>query len=129
MAAYGHAGRLSWPHAIEVDIVTLDQLIELYGAPAFIKLDVEGYEPQTLAGLHSAPRALSFEYNVRLREQAAGCIQQAAALGRCVFNFSAYEHGRWQWPQWLAAAGAQQALQALPNDLATGDFFVKYIVP
>jgi FkbM family methyltransferase len=39
---------------VEVDVTTLDELIGRYGEPAYIKIDVEGYEPEVLAGLARA---------------------------------------------------------------------------
>ena len=43
-----------WDQAIEVPCTTLDALIAEYGAPAFAKIDVEGFEDTVLAGLSPA---------------------------------------------------------------------------
>jgi FkbM family methyltransferase len=48
----------------KIKIVTLDSLIETYGVPDFIKIDVEGHELEVLQGLNKAFRLLSFEYAV-----------------------------------------------------------------
>jgi FkbM family methyltransferase len=42
--------------AIEVEAVTLDSLIDDYGAPSFVKIDIEGAEAEAL---ENAPRLLS----------------------------------------------------------------------
>ncbi len=128
MAAYA-APDLVWPATATVEMMTLDQLIAAHGLPAFIKIDVEGYELPVLAGLHHAPQALSFEYNVRLRESALACIDQLKSLGEGTFNFSAYERGRWHWPTWLDATSAQAAIRALPAAIETGDIFVRFKTP
>ena len=47
------AGRFAaemWDRKIEVRTKTLDQLIETYGRPRFVKVDVEGYEPMVVKG-------------------------------------------------------------------------------
>jgi FkbM family methyltransferase len=48
----------------QVEITTLDNLIQTYGKPDFIKIDVEGYEKEVLTGLTQSFKYLSFEYAV-----------------------------------------------------------------
>lgn len=54
----------NWDKIIKIEITTLDKLIEQYGVPAFIKIDVEGYESDVLKGLHVPVKMISFEYTV-----------------------------------------------------------------
>ena len=44
-----------------VSTITLDRLIEKYGVPGFIKIDVEGFEEKVLQGLSQKISFLSFE--------------------------------------------------------------------
>lgn len=62
-----------------VEIVTLDWLIETCGVPAFIKIDVEGYEHQVLCGL-SQFIPLQFEFHPFFGVQAFRCIERILKL-------------------------------------------------
>src|SRR5947208_7185124 len=48
----------------QVETITLEQMISTYGLPFYIKIDVEGYEPNVLKGLQTAVPYLSFEVNL-----------------------------------------------------------------
>ena len=52
----------SWGDPYPVGITTLDRLIQIFGVPSFVKIDVEGYEPEVLRGLSSPVGALSYEF-------------------------------------------------------------------
>lgn len=54
---------------IEVTTCTLDFLIEKYGNPDLVKVDVEGAESQVFAGLTKKPRNLAFEWTIETLDQ------------------------------------------------------------
>jgi len=82
----------------QVETITLEQLISTYGRPFYIKIDVEGYEPNVLKGLQTAVPYVSFEVNlpdfrsegeqciVRLREIAANGVFNCAVGDRLMFS-------------------------------------------
>ena len=70
--------------SIKVPMVTLDSLIENYGTPYYIKIDVEGYEYEVLMGLsHSIP-LISFEFHSTELEKARKCLSLLS--GRIAFT-------------------------------------------
>lgn len=56
--------RLDFAQPKQVETTTLKELMAAYGEPFFVKIDVEGYEPQVLRGLKRPLRYLSFEVNL-----------------------------------------------------------------
>jgi FkbM family methyltransferase len=80
----------SWNDKILCRIITLDKLIDNYGKPNFIKIDVEGYEIEALKGLSTPIDCISIEYNVPdFIDQLSQCIKQFYSLNQnCKFNYS-----------------------------------------
>jgi FkbM family methyltransferase len=111
-----------WNRRVEIDTTTLDSLIERFGVPAFIKIDVEGSEPAVLAGLGRFVPALSFEYLPRALAEVQACLERLSALGPYRFNWSIGESNqlasdRWLDPPELLAALRTPAAQRRPGDV------------
>jgi len=75
-----------WTKNVTVPLTTLDALIARHGLPRFVKIDVEGFEDEVLAGLTRPLPALSFEFTTIQREVALVCLERCAALGYARFN-------------------------------------------
>jgi FkbM family methyltransferase len=112
-----------WTRTVEVPVTTLDALIARHGAPRFIKIDVEGYEAEVLAGLSAPVPALSFEFTTIQRDVACACVARCAVIGYRAFEASlgeslAFEHGRK-----LDAAEITSWLAGLPATANSGDIY------
>ena len=66
-----------WDTTIEVPCTTLDALVARHGAPAFAKIDVEGFEDTVLAGLEPA----AAEAFLRVHHDPARRGASAASIG------------------------------------------------
>ena len=110
-----------------VPVTTFDQLIDVYGEPAFCKIDVEGFEYQVLKGLSRPIKALSYEYTPENIGNAISCTERLAALGTFEFNYSVAETLTWALPTWISAAEIKSVLSKLANTDSGGDVYARLV--
>ena len=118
-----HFAGVEWNRDIPVEVTTLDRLIDQFGLPAFVKIDVEGSEPDVVGGLGRAVPHLSFEYLPGALDAVDMCLARLAALGRYRFNWSRGETFRLESGRWIEPAELTIRLRTPEESSTSGDVY------
>ncbi len=121
-SADGWHGQL-WDRQLKVPALTLDRLIAKFGPPAFIKIDVEGYEDQVLRGLSQAIPALSFEFTTIARDVGQRSLERLQMLGPYRFDIALGESQSLTFGQWISGPEMAGHLVHLPHAANSGDVY------
>lgn len=70
----------------DLPTITLDKLIELYGTPDLLKIDVEGYEWNVIQSLTKKVPCVSFEWAEEKKKETLLCIDHLHSLGYTNFH-------------------------------------------
>src|SRR5262249_4955650 len=109
-----------WTRKAHVALTTLDSLIARHGVPTFVKIDVEGFEFEVLAGLTHPIKAMSFEFTTIQRTVAIACVERCIALGLKHFNATLGETQTLVHPDWVSGADITAWLSELPHAANSG---------
>lgn len=112
-----------WDETVDAAVTTLDALAAAHGRPDFIKIDVEGFEEQVLAGLSAPVPALSFEFTTIQRDVAMRCLDRLQALGYARFNVALGESQRLTFAGEISAEAMRAHLAGLPHEANSGDVY------
>ena len=80
-----HANGYKEVKKIEVPVIRIDKLVELYGKPSFIKIDVEGLEYKVLKTFAENYCPISFEWNEQELENFQKSMEECKKLGYTKF--------------------------------------------
>lgn len=127
----GRFNQYEWNEERQIDMTTLDNLIDEFGLPRFIKIDVEGYELEVLKGLTKPVQMISFEYTVpEQTDRAIQCLQRIMDItgNHITCNYSIAERMEWALKEWLTP---EQMLLELKSERfiksgGFGDMYVNY---
>ena len=126
----GRFSEYSWDKKQVVQLTTMDSLIAEYGVPAFIKIDVEGFEFQVIRGLSRSVRVLSLEFTPEFMDAALQCIEHLQRLGNIRMNYSIEENMSLELDEWVSPEECIRVLSKLGRDNKIfGDLYVRFEAP
>jgi FkbM family methyltransferase len=117
-------GDESWKQREAVSLTTLDTLINKYGKPTFVKIDVEGFEFEVLSGLSKPINSLSFEFASESVLSTKKNIKLLSKLGMYKFNYSEGELMELALNKWVDSKEILTYLDGFA-DTAWGDIYAK----
>ena len=125
MKASGRFASNKWVQSETVRVVTCDALIEQYGLPAFVKIDVEGFERNVLQGLSHPIRCLSLEFIPEYLDNTLACMDIVEKLASCRYNFSR-DTREMRFSSWVDREELIAYLRSSAQDVFfTGDIYVQ----
>jgi hypothetical protein len=90
-----------------------------------VKIDVEGFEGEVLAGLSAPLPALSFEYLPAARRIALDCVDRLGELGDYRFNWSVGESHVLATSEWVSPAAVRRFIAASRLESGSGDIYAR----
>lgn len=109
-----------------VSCITLDGLINIYGMPRFVKVDVEGHEDQAIQTLSTPVPALNMEFHQDWIPREA--IAHVDMLAPYMWNYCLDNRGQFVLPEW---SGSKTVLAHMAKNLTKegrgswGDLYAK----
>ncbi|MEX2681570.1 MAG: FkbM family methyltransferase [Candidatus Sigynarchaeota archaeon] len=114
-----------WENTVKVPVTKLDTLIDKYGIPKFIKIDVEGYEWSVIQGLTKKVPFLTYEFHREFMEDTKKCAAHLASLGNAMFNYNLDLNFKSTSPEWLTMDALFADLDSRKEENLKGDIIVK----
>ncbi|MCP4614621.1 MAG: FkbM family methyltransferase [Planctomycetes bacterium] len=125
--ASGRYSSCTWDKTVTVPVVSLDDLISQYGKPAFMKIDVEGYEYEAIKGLSQPIKAICFEFTPEFMDSTINCVEHLSKIGPAIFNYCLEDKPTsFVLSKWCTAEQMRKELESLCSKKTVGDIYVKF---
>jgi FkbM family methyltransferase len=116
-----------WDKKIIVNVTTIDQLINHYGEPDFIKIDVEGHEEQVINGLSRPIKMLSFEFVKENINSTGRILNYLSNIGEIEVNYTIGESMNLFSNEFISPEMIYNILlNNLHDNLLWGDIYVRF---
>ena len=118
----------NWDTVRQIEITTLDKLIEQHGKPVFIKIDVEGYELEVLNGLSKQIKMICFEYTVpEQTEQAIACVRRLYSINSGIeCNYSVSDSMDFELENWMEVISFMKCMESKKFiESGFGDIYIR----
>jgi len=122
----GRFNEYAWDSIVEVEVTTLDALVNAFGLPRFCKIDVEGFEYEVLKGLSVPIPFLSFEFTKEFLTDAILCVEHLESLGSADFNYVLGEVPSLILPEWVDSKGLFRSIGQSNDEAFWGDIYVRF---
>lgn len=111
----------------DVNMITMDDLINNYGIPDFCKIDVEGYEYEVISGLTKKIPCISFEFTSEFFDSTVKILNFLNNLGFKEFNFGTGEKMELRLKEWT---GLENIIKVISGEIKNnsdlwGDIYAK----
>ena len=110
---------------IEVETITLDNLIKTYGKPKFMKIDVEGFEYEVVKTLRQKIGLICFEFLSEKKEIYLKTIKHLQKLGYSEFNLTLNIDHKLINHEWKSGSEIIKQIQNLPKNCLFGDVYAR----
>lgn len=92
---YLRPNNTTWDKQVRVETITLDSLIDKYGKPDLIKVDVEGHEFEVFEGLSQKVDKICFEWAEEGLSNMMMCLGRLVELGYTQFGLIGFFEGEY----------------------------------
>ena len=119
------AQRKLYDDQIDVEVTTLDYIINTYGHPKFVKIDVEGHEYEVIKGMTNRSNFLSFEFLSFEPESIKKCVVYLKSIGYTEFNWSFRESFKMTMEEWTSSEVVIQSIKKYRKGVFAGDIYCR----